>query len=610
MTTFTDLGLIAPLTQALAEENYTNPTPIQAQSIPHLLGGRDLLGLAQTGTGKTAAFTLPTLQRLIEKKNRPAPKTTRVLILCPTRELAVQIQESIQTYGRHLPIRSTMIFGGVTQFSQVRAMARGVEIVVATPGRLRDLINQGHVDLKAVEVLILDEADRMLDMGFMPEIKKIVALVPKQRQTLLFSATMPREISDLAYGLLTDPVRVEVAPVSSTAERVEQKLYHVTKNNKRALLAHVLRTENVERALLFTRTKHGADRVAENLEKDGFKAAVIHGNKSQNARQRALGDLKSGRINLLIATDIAARGIDVDGVTHVINIDLPVEPESYVHRIGRTARAGASGVALSFCEVEERAYLRDIEKITRQAIPVVEEHPFNSDLPPLHVVGPKPKRGGNRMGGQNNDRDGGRGGRKPRAGQAERKRQDPRRQRDDATFFAELKGEESRREAPPRRERSAEARPQHREDRRPTDRQADDRRPSNRRPDERRAENHRDAKQGNRHAPRNDTVRGDRPQRSERPAQSRDQRSDRSMSVAAMVREVEARETQPRRERSEQRHGEGRNGNDRNHHSAAKSKGGNRNHQGGARHQDGQRSNGPRNAGGQQKLKRGGPVRG
>jgi len=607
MTTFTDLGLIAPLTQALAEENYTNPTPIQAQSIPHLLGGRDLLGLAQTGTGKTAAFTLPTLQRLMEKKTRPAPKTTRVLILCPTRELAVQIQESIQTYGRNLPIRSTMIFGGVTQFSQVRAMQRGVD----TPGRLRDLINQGHVDLKAVEVLILDEADRMLDMGFMPEIKKIVALIPKQRQTLLFSATMPREISDLAYGLLNDPVRVEVAPVSSTAERVEQKLYHVTKNNKRALLAHVLRTENVERALLFTRTKHGADRVAENLEKDGFKAAVIHGNKSQNARQRALGDLKSGRINLLIATDIAARGIDVDGVTHVINIDLPVEPESYVHRIGRTARAGASGIALSFCEVEERAYLRDIEKITRQAIPVVEEHPFNGDLPPLHVVGPKPKRGGNRMGGQNNERDGGRSGRKPRAGQAERKRQDPRRQRDDATFFAELKGEEPRREAQPRRERSAEARPQHREDRRPADRQADERRPSNRRPDDRRSENQRDAKPGNRHAPRSDVARGDRPQRSDRPAQGTERRSDRGMSVAAMVREVEAREGQPRRERAEHRQGEGRGRDDRNHHSAAKGKGGNRNHQAARPHgKDGTRSSGPRNAGGQQKLKRSGPVRG
>ncbi|HVI89970.1 MAG TPA: DEAD/DEAH box helicase, partial [Dongiaceae bacterium] len=550
MTTFTNLGLIAPLTQALAEENYATPTPIQAQSIPHLLGGRDLLGLAQTGTGKTAAFTLPTLQRLMEKKVRPAPKTTRVLILCPTRELAVQIQESIQTYGRHLPIRSTMIFGGVTQFSQVRAMQRGIEIVVATPGRLRDLINQGHVDLKSVEVLILDEADRMLDMGFMPEIRKIVALVPKQRQTLLFSATMPREISDLAYGLLTDPVRVEVAPVSSTAERVEQKLYHVTKNNKRALLAHVLRTEPVERALLFTRTKHGADRVAENLEKDGFKAAVIHGNKSQNARQRALGDLKSGRINLLIATDIAARGIDVDGVTHVINIDLPVEPESYVHRIGRTARAGASGIALSFCEVEERAYLRDIEKITRQAIPVVEDHPFNGDLPPLHVVGPKPKRGGNRMGGQNNDRDASRGERKPRVGQAQRKRQDPRRQRDDATFFAELKGEEPRREMQPRRERSAEARPQHREDRRPNDRRPDDRRPDDRQ----------DAKQGGRHVARNDVarndvVRGDRPQRQDRPVhdranQGRDQRTDRTMSPAAMVRELEAREGQPRRERS------------------------------------------------------------
>ncbi|HVJ32926.1 MAG TPA: DEAD/DEAH box helicase [Terriglobia bacterium] len=596
MTTFTDLGLIAPLTQALAEENYVTPTPIQAQSIPHLLAGRDLLGLAQTGTGKTAAFTLPTLQRLMEKKLRPAPKTTRVLILCPTRELAVQIQESIQTYGRHLPIRSTMIFGGVTQFSQVRAMQRGIEIVVATPGRLRDLINQGHVDLKSVEVLILDEADRMLDMGFMPEIRKIVALVPKQRQTLLFSATMPREISDLAYGLLTDPVRVEVAPVSSTAERVEQKLYHVTKNNKRALLAHVLRTEPVERALLFTRTKHGADRVAENLEKDGFKAAVIHGNKSQNARQRALGDLKSGRINLLIATDIAARGIDVDGVTHVINIDLPVEPESYVHRIGRTARAGASGIALSFCEVEERAYLRDIEKITRQAIPVVEEHPFNGDLPPLHVVGPKPKRGGNRMGGQNNDRDGGRGERKPRAGQAQRKRQDPRRQHDDAAFFAELKGEDRPQQPQERRDRSA-SKPQAQ------------RRDENRRGDgaaRQDGQRQRDARQ---------------PQRSQAPQGRHPRGDDRQLSQpAAMMRELEAREIQPRRDREgerqqhsrshaparqgESRQAESRGRDERNHHSAAKNQKGERQHQQGGRRQDGQRSSGPRNAGGQQKLKR------
>jgi ATP-dependent RNA helicase RhlE len=575
--TFAELGLIAPLTQALAEENYTTPTPIQAQSIPHLLAGRDLLGLAQTGTGKTAAFTLPTLQRLMEKKLRPAPKTTRVLILCPTRELAVQIQESIQTYGRHLPIRSTMIFGGVTQFSQVRAMARGIEIVVATPGRLRDLINQGHVDLKAVEVLILDEADRMLDMGFMPEIKKIVALVPKQRQTLLFSATMPREISDLAYGLLTNPERVEVAPVSSTAERVEQKLYHVTKNNKRGLLAHILRTEPVERALLFTRTKHGADRVAENLEKDGFQAAVIHGNKSQNARQRALGDLKSGRIKLLIATDIAARGIDVDGVTHVFNVDLPVEPESYVHRIGRTARAGASGIALSFCDVEERAYLRDIEKITRQAIPVVEDHPYTADLPPLHIVGPKPKRGGGgREGGRGGDRDGGpRQDRKPRPGQAAHKRQDPRRRDEDTTFFADLKGEQPRREA------------------RPADRQPRGERP---------ASGERAPQRGQRVDQRNEPRRAT----DSRPAR----REDRGLSQpAAMMRELEAREGQPRRGREGGRpdgHPAAARGRDGQHHSAAKAKPGNRNHRPDGNRNDGQRSTGPRNAGGQSKLKRSG----
>jgi ATP-dependent RNA helicase RhlE len=607
MTTFNDLGLITPLQQALAEENYTTPTPIQAQAIPYLLQGRDLLGLAQTGTGKTAAFTLPTLQRLMEKKTRPAPKQTRVLVLCPTRELAVQIQESIQTYGRHLPVRSTMIFGGVTQFSQVRAMQRGIEIVVATPGRLRDLINQGHVDLKAVEVLILDEADRMLDMGFMPEIKKIVALVPKQRQTLLFSATMPREISDLAYGLLNEPVRVEVAPVSSTAERVEQKLYHVTKNNKRALLAHVLRTEPVERALLFTRTKHGADRVAENLEKDGFKAAVIHGNKSQNARQRALSDLKTGRINLLIATDIAARGIDVDGVTHVINVDLPVEPESYVHRIGRTARAGASGIALSFCDVEERAYLRDIEKITRQPIPVVEEHPYNGDLPPLNIVGPKPKRGGGRDGGRDG---GGRQDRKPRSGQAQRKRQDSRRD-DETVFVANAKGDDARRDGRGRDNRRPDGNRQ--EGDRAASPRSNSQRPAARRDDHRSEPRRADEKRGDRpdhradHSPRvdhkrNDVVRGDRPLRQDRPERTR---SDRNLSQpAAMMRELEAREGQPRRERAEPRQGEARGRDDRHHH-AASGKPANRNHQQGGHRQDGQRSTGPRNAGGQQKLKRG-----
>ena len=610
MTTFTDLGLIAPLMQALAEESYTTPTPIQAQSIPHLLAGRDLLGLAQTGTGKTAAFTLPTLQRLIEKKGRPTPKSTRVLILCPTRELAVQIQESIRTYGRHLPLRSTMIFGGVTQFSQVRAMQRGVDLVVATPGRLRDLINQGHMDLKSVEVLILDEADRMLDMGFLPEIRRIVAMVPKERQTLLFSATMPREISDLAYSLLNNPERVEVAPVSSTAERVEQRLYHVSKGNKRPLLAHLLRSNPVDRALIFSRTKHGADRIAENLEKDGFEAAVIHGNKSQNARQRALSDLKSGRINLLIATDIAARGIDIDGVTHVINVDLPNEPESYVHRIGRTARAGASGIALSFCDAEERAFLRDIEKVTRQPIPVIADHPFTGDLPPLNVIGPKPKRGGSGRGERQE--------RAPRSGQAQRKRQTGR-SRDDLEFVADRTSEAPRREV-----RAAEGRPRdgHRADRPNRDRDAQP------------ARSDRPQRQDRPQA-RNDHARGDQPRNGQ--ARNGQARSDRNLSQpAAMIRELEAREGQPRRDgqrssdshaearhhdnrrtesrSAEGRHGEGRGRDDRSHHQAAKGKPGNRNHRSDGQRGNGQHSSGPRNAGankpgGQQKLKRDGAPR-
>ncbi len=574
MTTFSELGLIAPLMQALAEENYSTPTPIQAQSIPHLLAGRDLLGLAQTGTGKTAAFTLPTLQRLMEKKGRPAPKSTRVLILCPTRELAVQIQESIRTYGRHLPLRSTMIFGGVTQFSQVRAMQRGVDLVVATPGRLRDLINQGHMDLKSVEVLILDEADRMLDMGFLPEIRKIVALVPQQRQTLLFSATMPREISDLAYSLLNNPERVEVAPVSSTAERVEQRLYHVAKSNKRALLAHILRSHQVDRALIFARTKHGADRIAENLEKDGFEAAVIHGNKSQNARQRAIGDLKSGRLNLLIATDIAARGIDIDGVTHVINVDLPNEPESYVHRIGRTARAGASGIALSFCDVEERAFLRDIEKITRQQIPVIEDHPFTGDLPPLDVIGPKPKRGG-----------GGRQERAPRPGQAKRKREATRTRDDRAAFAAELDQADSR----------PTARPAPRPAARPAEhRHADQRRDSQHRDDRNRQD------RGNRHLSqpaamiRELEAREDRRSRDHR---NDDQRQDgqrhEGQRKTASHRDGQHHDNRRQESRgTDNRHGEGRGREDRNHHQAGKGKSGNRNHR-----QDGQQR-GPRNAGG------------
>jgi ATP-dependent RNA helicase RhlE len=373
---FADLALTAPLMQAVKESGYERPTPIQARAIPHLLQGRDLLGLAQTGTGKTAAFVLPMLQRLMETKKRAQPKSMRALILTPTRELAVQILESLKTYGRHLPLRSTQIFGGVGQNPQVDAMRRGQDVVVATPGRLIDLIQQGHVKLDGAEVFVLDEADRMLDMGFIRDIRRITPLLPKQRQTLLFSATMPNDVADLAKGLLKDPVRVEVAPQSTTAERIDQKVYFVARGHKRALLAQLLGTPEMSRAIVFTRTKHGANRLAEQLEKDGFGTAAIHGNKSQGARQQALNAFKNGKVKVLVATDIAARGIDVDGISHVVNYELPMEPEAYVHRIGRTARAGATGVAFSFCDHEERGLLRDIERITRMKVPVVEDHPF------------------------------------------------------------------------------------------------------------------------------------------------------------------------------------------------------------------------------------------
>ncbi|WP_395018069.1 DEAD/DEAH box helicase [Dongia sp.] len=373
---FADLSLTAPLMQAVKESGYERPTPIQARAIPHLLQGRDLLGLAQTGTGKTAAFVLPMLQRLMETKKRAAPKSMRALILTPTRELAVQILESLKTYGRHLPLRSTQIFGGVGQHPQVEALRKGIDIVVATPGRLIDLIQQGHVKLESAEFFVLDEADRMLDMGFIRDIRRITPLLPKQRQTLLFSATMPNDVADLAKGLLKDPIRVEVVPQSTTAERIDQKLYFVARGHKRALLAQLLGAPEMTRAIVFTRTKHGANRLAEQLEKDGFGTAAIHGNKSQGARQQALNAFKNGKVKVLVATDIAARGIDVDGISHVVNYELPMEPEAYVHRIGRTARAGATGVALSFCDHEERGLLRDIERITRMKVPVVAEHPF------------------------------------------------------------------------------------------------------------------------------------------------------------------------------------------------------------------------------------------
>jgi ATP-dependent RNA helicase RhlE len=376
---FDSLGLIEPIRRAVHAENYTAPTPIQAQSIPHLLAGRDLLGCAQTGTGKTAAFALPILQRLADNRRPAGARRMRALILTPTRELASQIDESFRTYGRNLRLSSTVIFGGVGQNPQVQALNRGLDILVATPGRLLDLMNQGHARLDGVEVFVLDEADRMLDMGFIHDVKKIIAALPAKRQTLLFSATMPNDIAHLADRILSQPVRVAVTPVAATADRIDQWMLHVEKGNKRALLDSVLKDRSIARALVFTRTKHGANKVAEQLARSGVSAEAIHGNKSQGARERALANFKNGRTRILVATDIAARGIDIDGVTHVINFDLPNVPESYVHRIGRTARAGASGIAISFCDHEERPFLRDIEKLIRKAIPVVDNHPFRID---------------------------------------------------------------------------------------------------------------------------------------------------------------------------------------------------------------------------------------
>ncbi len=346
------------------------PTPIQAKAIPDLLAGRDLLGIAQTGTGKTAAFALPILQLLAANRSPTRRKTARVLVLTPTRELALQIEESFRAYGRHLGMRATVIFGGVGQHPQVATMARGVDILVATPGRLLDLIAQGHVLLDGVETVVLDEADRMLDMGFIHDVKKIVALAKGRRQTLLFSATMPPDIARLAAGILSDPVRVEATPPATTVALVEQRVVFVERGEKREVLCAMLRDPGLVRVLVFTRTKHLANRVAEQLGRSGFAADAIHGNKSQNARQRALEAFRAGAVRILVATDIAARGIDIDGITHVVNYELPNVPETYVHRIGRTARAGAGGAAISLCDGEERAYLRDIERLIGQKVPV------------------------------------------------------------------------------------------------------------------------------------------------------------------------------------------------------------------------------------------------
>jgi len=369
LTAFEQLGLAAPITRALAEERYSTPTPIQAQTIPHVMGGRDVVGIAQTGTGKTAAFALPILHRL---SGKPAPrekKTCRVLVLSPTRELSGQIVDSFRTYGRHLQVSVALAIGGVSMRPQVQRLMNGVDILVATPGRLNDLVQSNALRLNKVEIFVLDEADRMLDMGFIHDIRKIVAKLPKERQSLFFSATMPPAAADLAGHMLRDPAKVAVTPVATTAERIDQRVIHVDRAGKGPLLAELLRAEPIDRALVFTRTKHGADKVVRNLAKAGLAAQAIHGNKSQNQRERALNDFRKGSIRTLVATDIAARGIDVDGISHVFNYDLPNVPESYVHRIGRTARAGAEGIAISFCDAEERAYLRDIEKLIRMTVP-------------------------------------------------------------------------------------------------------------------------------------------------------------------------------------------------------------------------------------------------
>ena len=365
---FSTLGVAEPLQRSLAAENYLHPTPIQAKAIPLILAGRDVLGIAQTGTGKTAAFGLPLLQKLATNRVHPEPRGARALILAPTRELAIQIDESLRTYGRHYKFRHAVILGGVNQSRQVSAMRQGVDILVATPGRLLDLIKQKHIMLGAVTTLIIDEADRMFDMGFIRDVRKIVSYLPRQRQSMLFSATMPGEVAHLVAEMLHDPARIDISPETVTADKIEQRVYFVEAKNKRALLQELLRDESMKRVLVFTRTKHGANKVAETLEKAGHGVDAIHGNKSQNARQKALEGFRNGQARILVATDIAARGIDIDEITHVINFELPDVAESYVHRIGRTARAGTGGIAISFCDPEERSSLRDIERLVKREL--------------------------------------------------------------------------------------------------------------------------------------------------------------------------------------------------------------------------------------------------
>ena len=374
---FRKLALTEPVLKALAHEGYTTPTPIQQQAIPFILQGKDLLGCAQTGTGKTAAFAIPILELMQAQK--PLGPGIKVLVLTPTRELAIQIDESFAAYGRYAGIRHTVIFGGVSQHSQVNELRRGVDVLVATPGRLLDLMQQGFIQLDKLQIFVLDEADRMLDMGFIHDVKKVIAKLPAKRQTLFFSATMPPEIQKLADVLLKHPAKVEVTPPASTVDKIEQQLYHVAKKEKPELLLHLLKNPEIKTTLVFTRTKHGADKVVKILQKFQIRSAAIHGNKSQNARQGALADFKNGTLRVLVATDIAARGIDIDELSHVINFDLPDVPETYVHRIGRTGRAGNEGIAISFCSADEKEELRDIQKLIGKQIPVVKEHPFTEN---------------------------------------------------------------------------------------------------------------------------------------------------------------------------------------------------------------------------------------
>ena len=396
LESFDHLNLSQPILKALAAEGYDNPTPIQARAIPDLLAGRDLLGIAQTGSGKTAAFALPMLQRLAEKTDRPARNTCRALILTPTRELAAQIAESFRTYGRNLKLSRAVVYGGVSIGKQIDILRGGVDILVATPGRLVDLIERRAVTLNKVEIFVLDEVDQMLDLGFIHAIRKLVAMLPKERQNLFFSATMPKEIAGLAAALLINPVRVELAPVATTVETVNQSVIHVDPAAKLKLLSDLLKDNNMTRTLVFTRTKHGADKVMKGLSAAGFTASAIHGNKSQANREKALAGFKQGKILVLVATDIAARGIDIDAVSHVVNYDLPYVPESYVHRIGRTARAGAEGTAIALCTPEERGLLRDIERTIRQSVPVMKHALGLAHVPTGEPPRSRPPQGGRR----------------------------------------------------------------------------------------------------------------------------------------------------------------------------------------------------------------------